>query len=93
MSAEIRWTGGDPYELALREARYIMQSRQGIYSDNWALMSFESLLYAAIYKLERARFTEDPHKRLDDLLDAFNYVVFAIARVLARYNEEVVKSK
>jgi len=70
----------DPLKIANTLANVIRGKRKVVYSDNWALMSKESLIYAAAYKLERVRHTDSPDKRLDDLIDAFNYVCFAIAR-------------
>ena len=60
----------------------IKKSRNKVYQDQWMWMSFDSLLYAAAYKIERARLTKDLDKKLDDLLDAINYLRFATARVL-----------
>ena len=60
----------------------IKKSRNKVYQDQWMWMSFDSLLYAAAYKIERARLTKDLDKKLDDLLDAINYLRFAAARVL-----------
>jgi len=76
----IKWHGKDPLKIAFELANKIRKERRGTYSDNWALMSLSSLLYAAVYKIERARFTEDEKKRLDDLIDALNYIAFAVAR-------------
>ena len=79
--SNIAWRGPNPYKIAFTKASQIHNSRREVYSDVWACMSIESLLYAAIFKLERARFTEEPEKKLDDILDAFNYIVFTIARL------------
>ena len=65
-----------------RMVKNVKQSRNVIYQDQWMWMSFDSLLYAATYKIERARLTKDLDKKLDDLLDAINYLRFAAARVL-----------
>jgi len=65
-----------------RMVKNVKQSRNAIYRDQWMWMSFDSLLYAATYKIERARLTKDLDKKLDDLLDAINYLRFAAARVL-----------
>jgi len=62
--------------------REVKKQRNRTYQDQWMWMSFDSLLYAAAYKIERARLTKDLDKKLDDLLDAINYLRFAAARVL-----------
>jgi len=58
-----------------------------IYSANWAVMSKESLISAAAYKCERARFTVNLEKQLDDVLDAMNYLRFYGIRLLALMDE------
>ncbi|MEM2367016.1 MAG: hypothetical protein QXQ50_02135 [Candidatus Bathyarchaeia archaeon] len=60
----------------------IMDSRKGFYQDNWALMSLDSLLSGAMYKCDRARTTFDLAKKLDDVLDAINYLRFVAVRLL-----------
>jgi len=87
--AQIKWRGMDPLKLAFRLGKAIRKERKGTYSDNWAIMSLDSLLSAAFYKIDRARHTEDPDKQLDDLIDAFNYICFAIARVVGPRNTRV----
>jgi hypothetical protein len=60
----------------------ILESRRGIYQDNWALMSLDALLCGAYYKVNRAMFTGEPNKKLDDVLDAINYLRFVAIRLL-----------
>ncbi|MEM2177049.1 MAG: hypothetical protein QXN34_06955 [Archaeoglobaceae archaeon] len=60
----------------------IISERSSVYQDNWALMSFNSLLYAAAYKIERALYTTESRKKLDDVIDALNYLRFAAIRLL-----------
>jgi len=85
---DIRYHLGDKiYKRVIDKILEIHRSRDHLYGDNWALMSLESLLYAAAYKIERARFTEDLDKQLDDLMDAANYIVFAINRLLDKKEE------
>jgi len=60
----------------------IMGERKGTYQDNWALMSLDSLLSGAMYKCDRARTTFDLAKKLDDVLDAINYLRFSAIRIL-----------
>ena len=62
----------------------ILESRKAIYQDNWALMSLDALLCGAFYKVNRAMFTNDPNKRLDDVLDAINYLRFVAIRLLEK---------
>ena len=64
-------------------AKGIKADRQGLYEDQWIWMSLDSLLYAAIYKAERARLTQDLGKKLDDILDAINYLRFSAAKLLS----------
>ncbi len=79
----VRWKGK---LQALREvdkiSYRIMGSRSDIYQDNWALMSLDSLLSGAMYKCDRARTTFDYQKKLDDVLDALNYLRFSAIRIL-----------
>ncbi|MEM2352514.1 MAG: hypothetical protein QXT26_08920, partial [Thermoproteota archaeon] len=73
MSLEIRWRGKKKaLKKAIELADHILESRRGIYQDNWALMSLDALLCGAYYKVNRAMFTSEPSKKLDDLLDALN---------------------
>ena len=62
----------------------IVNQRQGeIYDDNWAIMSLSSIIEAAKYKCDRADYTANPLKKLDDVLDAYNYCRYAGVRLLA----------
>ena len=79
----ISWEGREEALRGVDDLSYkIMESRKGTYQDNWALMSLDSLLSGAMYKCDRARFTPDPLKRLDDVLDAMNYLRFTAVRIL-----------
>jgi len=50
-------------------------------------MSLDALLSGAYYKVNRAMFTSEPNKKLDDVLDAINYLRFVAIRLL----EEIEK--
>jgi len=63
-------------------AYQIIESRKGFYQDNWALMGLDSLLSGAMYKCDRARTTFNLEKKLDDVLDAINYLKFVAIRLL-----------
>lgn len=80
---KISWEGREEALRRVDELSYeIVGSRKGTYQDNWALMGLNSLLSGAMYKCDRARFTSDPGKRLDDVLDAMNYLRFTAVRLL-----------
>jgi len=66
----------------------ILDSRRKIYQDNWGLMSLDALLSGAYYKVNRAMFTFEPNKRLDDVLDAINFLRFVAIRLLE--NERLI---
>jgi len=68
--------------------KQIKSDRQGLYQDQWVWMSLDSLLYAAIYKAERARLTQDLGKKLDDILDAINYLRFSAAKLLCLLGDQ-----
>jgi len=87
MKLEIRWRD------KLRDIRRvdkaaldIITSREGTYMDNFALMGLDSLLSGALYKCDRARFTQDRDKKLDDIYDAINYLRFTAIRLLGGEN-------
>ncbi|MCW1308352.1 MAG: hypothetical protein OH337_04035 [Candidatus Parvarchaeota archaeon] len=83
MSLEIKWKNKKKaLKRAVKLADEILDSRKDIYQDNWALMSLDALLCGAYYKVNRAMFTSEPSKKLDDLLDALNYLRFAIVRLM-----------
>lgn len=83
MSLKIQWRNKKrALRKAVELADKILDSRRGIYQDNWALMSLDALLCGAYYKVNRAMYTNEPSKKLDDLLDALNYLRFAIIRLL-----------
>jgi len=69
-------------EEVLKLCKEIRCSRSSIYGENWRQMSLRGLLYGACYKVERAIFTKDRYKRLDDVLDAINYLLFISVKIL-----------
>jgi len=82
MPTTIKYYRDDIYERVIKKIKEIKKGRNPIYGDNWALMGLKSLLAAAYYKCDRAVYTEDLDKKLDDVLDALNYLVFAANRLL-----------
>lgn len=70
------------FETVFKLCEKIRNKRNITYGGNWVYMSLESLLYGACYKCERARFTSDLNKKLDDVLDAINYLMFVAIRIL-----------
>jgi len=60
-----------------------MGSRKTEHGDSWRRMTMEGLLYGAFYKIDRARTNrENLTKKLDDVLDAINYLKFYAVRLL-----------
>ncbi|MEM3692451.1 MAG: hypothetical protein QXI39_00300 [Candidatus Bathyarchaeia archaeon] len=83
MSLEIRCLQKEKLMHKVIElADSVLKSRKSIYQDNWLLMDLNALLCGAYYKINRAMFTRDEAKKLDDLLDSLNYLRFVIARLL-----------
>lgn len=79
---EIRWKNKlQDIKLVDKAALEIITDREGTYMDNFALMTLDSLLSGAMYKCDRARFTRDPLKQLDDIYDAINYLRFTAIRL------------
>lgn len=84
MELEIRWKDKkQAFKTVDKLASQILESRKPVYQDNWALMSLDSLLSGAMYKCDRARTTFDLEKKLDDVLDAINYLKFVAVRLLS----------
>jgi len=81
--------GKDIYDRVVEIIRAIHEERDPLYGDNWALYSLETLLYAAAYKIERARFTWNINKKLDDVFDAINYLIFAANKLLDEVETQV----
>ena len=75
----------------LAELDRIREERRKVYGDNFIAMSHRSLLYAAEYKIERAIFTCDRTKKLDDVLDAINYLLFVAAKLKIKALSEARK--
>ena len=72
----------------------IVNQRQGdVYDDSWAIMSLESILDAAKYKCDRARYTFKAEKKLDDVMDAYNYLRYAGIRIMAELNAKRQEQK
>ena len=87
MKLEIKWKNKlRDIKMVDRAALDIITSREGTYMDNFALMGLDSLLSGALYKCDRARFTHDREKRLDDIYDAINYLRFTAIRLLGGEN-------
>lgn len=83
MSLLVRWVDRDAaLDRVDAESRKVAAERREVYGDNWALMSLDSLLGAAGYKVERAKFTVKAEKRLDDVYDALNYLRYVAVRLL-----------
>ena len=72
----------DIYERVFGYLRKIKDDRNILYGDNWAFYSVKSNIAAAYYKCDRAMMTRNKKKQLDDLLDALNYLVFAVNQLL-----------
>lgn len=72
----------DIYNRVLTYLIKIRDERNIKYGDNWALYSDKTCLAAAFYKCDRAMLTLDRKKRLDDILDAINYLIFAANKLL-----------
>ena len=74
-----------PHKNIIKRAIKITSERQTDHQDNWEIMSEDSLAYAAMYKIERARVnTINKEKALDDLVDAYNYIAALFERRLKR---------
>lgn len=75
-------------EKLVEAIRKKIGSRQSAHGESWRLMSLDSLFFAAIYKLERARTDVMQGKRgkaqLDDLIDAAAYIYFLVNRLSKR---------
>jgi len=86
---KVEWVGK---KKALKQidklTNQILDSRKGLYQDNWALMTLDSLLSGAMYKCDRARTTFDLDKKLDDVLDAINYLKFVAVRLLEQLSQK-----
>jgi len=89
MGLKVEWVGK---KKALKQidklTNQILDSRKGLYQDNWALMTLDSLLSGAMYKCDRARTTFDLDKKLDDVLDAINYLKFVAVRLLEQLSQK-----
>jgi len=80
---QIQWLNREEdLEFVTILADRLTTERREIYGDNWAVMNLDSLLSGAMYKVDRARTTFDLLKRLDDVLDAINYLRFSAIRIL-----------
>jgi hypothetical protein len=89
---QIRWLNKEEdLEFVTILADRIISGRRGIYEDNWALMSLDSLLSGAMYKVDRARITQDLLKQLDDVLDAINYLRFSAIRILKQIDDRKLR--
>ena len=88
MGLKVEWKGKwKAFRQVDRLTYQILESRKGFYQDNWALMGLDSLLSGAMYKCDRARSTFDLDKKLDDVLDAINYLRFVAVRLLELKSE------
>ena len=65
----------------IRRAWNLRVDRARFYGENWRKMSLRSLYYGALYKLERSLYTEIREKKIDDLFDALNYIIFILRRL------------
>ena len=70
-----------PHKRISAKAISITAQRQSEHRNNYLIMSRDSLAYAAMYKIERARVNQNKEKVLDDLADAYNYVAALFERV------------
>lgn len=70
-----------PHKRIGEKAIALTNERQSEHKDNYLIMSRDSLAYAAMYKIERARVNTNKAKALDDLADAYNYVAALFERV------------
>ena len=70
-----------PHKRISKVAIQTTAKRQDKHKDNWQLMSRDSLAYAAMYKIERARVNTNKDKAKDDLVDAYNYISALYERV------------
>ncbi len=68
-------------EEIIRRAWNLRVDRSRFYGDNWRKMNLRALYYGAIYKLERSLYTDNREKKIDDLFDALNYVIFILWRL------------
>ncbi|MHA1589156.1 MAG: hypothetical protein ACTSVA_00940 [Candidatus Njordarchaeales archaeon] len=67
----------DMYEKVIKKCREILDERRNIYNDQWRFFPVELLLASASYKSWRALMTKEKEKRLDDIVDAVNYLIFS----------------
>ena len=65
----------------IRRAWNLRVDRARFYGENWRKMSLRSLYCGALYKLERSLYTENREKKIDDLFDALNYIIFILKRL------------
>ena len=77
----------DIYSRIFKYLIKIRDERNQAYGDNWALYSDKTCIAAAFYKCDRAMMTLDKKKRLDDIIDAINYLIFAANKLLDEVEE------
>jgi len=68
------------YRRILDECLVKLQERDEIYQSCWRLLSKDEILRLVKYKLFRYSHCLDRRKRIDDLEDAINFLVFLIIK-------------